>query len=79
MEAHGLRIPHDISVIAVCSETTAKQQSLPLTAMVVQARTLGALAIERAAELLDVRTTASVELLAPQLTLGGSTSRSSAT
>ena len=71
--ARGLRIPGDVSVIAVCSATVAKQQRIPLTAVVVPGRTLGALAVERTARMLEVRTTASVELLAPQLTIGGST------
>lgn len=77
MEAHGLRIPGDVSVIAVCSETVAKQQRVPLTTVVVPGRTLGTLAVERAAQLLDGRTTASAELLAPRPAFGGSTAPAS--
>ena len=73
LASRGLRIPGDLSVIAVCSATVAKQQRIPLTAVVVPGRTLGTLAVERATRLLEVRTTASVEMLAPQVTIGGST------
>ncbi len=76
--AHGLRIPHDLSVVALCSETVARQQRTSLTTVVVPGHSLGTLAVERAARLLDVRTTSSVELLAPKLTIGGSTASASA-
>ncbi len=71
VEDRGLRIPADVSVIAVCSETVARRQRIPLTTMVVPGRTLGTLAVEHAARPLDIRTTVSVELLAPQITCAG--------
>jgi DNA-binding LacI/PurR family transcriptional regulator len=71
----GLRVPDDVSVVAVCSETIAKQQRLRPTGVVVPARALGELAVERAALQLDGRCTAGVELLTPRVLVGETTAR----
>lgn len=69
----GLRVPGDVSVVAVCSETVAKQQHPRPTAVLVPARDLGELAVARAVLQLDGRATAGVELLAPRVTAGETT------
>ena len=73
LERRGLRVPGDLSLVAVCPETVASRQRIPLTTVVVPARALGARAVERAARMLDVLTSASVELLAPEVITRGST------
>lgn len=69
----GLGVPGDLSVVAVCSETVASRQHLPLTAVLVPGRTLGRLAVERVARQLEVLTPPSAEVLSPEVIIGGST------
>ncbi|WP_329049057.1 LacI family transcriptional regulator [Amycolatopsis sp. NBC_01488] len=71
----GLRVPEDLSLVAVSSETVAKQQRLRPTGVVIPARALGELAVERAALQLDGRSTTGVELLAPRVMVGETTAR----
>jgi len=79
LERRGLGVPGDLSVVAVCSETVAGEQRVPLTAVVVPGRTLGRRAVERVARQLEVRTPPSAELLAPEVIVGGSTAPVAAT
>ncbi len=73
LEQRGLRVPDDVSVVAVCSDTVARQQRIRPTAVVVPARKLGALAVEQAVRQLDGEPAAEPELLAPRLVAGDST------
>ncbi|WP_410616946.1 LacI family DNA-binding transcriptional regulator [Amycolatopsis sp. lyj-109] len=53
LRQRGLRVPGDISVVAVCSDTVARQQRIRPAAVVVPAAELGALAVRRAVRQLD--------------------------
>jgi DNA-binding LacI/PurR family transcriptional regulator len=73
VERRGLRVPEDVSVVGVCSETQAWYPSGRLTAALIPARELGALAVERAVQQLDGEPVAELELLAPRFVVGDST------
>ncbi|MFD8500093.1 LacI family DNA-binding transcriptional regulator [Amycolatopsis sp. NPDC059657] len=72
LERRGLRVPTDVSVVAVCSETVAGQQRIRPTAAIVPARRLGALVVELAVRQLDGEP-AELEPLTPQFIPGDST------
>ncbi|MEQ0558102.1 LacI family DNA-binding transcriptional regulator [Amycolatopsis sp. NEAU-NG30] len=69
----GMRVPEDISVVAVCSSTVADHQRIRPTAVLVPARRLGARAVERAVRQLDGTAAAEPEVVIPRLTPGEST------
>lgn len=73
LRRRGLRVPGDVSVVALCSATVAGQQAIRPTAVVVPARQLGALAVELAVRQLDGAPVAEVESPAPRLAVGEST------
>ncbi|WP_410671663.1 LacI family DNA-binding transcriptional regulator [Amycolatopsis sp. cmx-4-68] len=73
LRRRGLRVPGDVSVVALCSATVAGQQAVRPTAVVVPARQLGALAVESAVRQLDGAPAAEAEPLTPRLTVGEST------
>ncbi|WP_439379123.1 LacI family DNA-binding transcriptional regulator [Amycolatopsis lexingtonensis] len=70
----GLRVPGDVSVVAVCSATAADHQRLRPTAVVVPARELGVRAVELAVRRLDGMPVAEEpEPVVPPLVVGETT------
>ncbi|WP_370961964.1 LacI family DNA-binding transcriptional regulator [Amycolatopsis sp. cg9] len=69
----GLRVPEDVSVVAVCSATVADRQRIRPTAVVVPARELGVRAVELAVLRLDGVPTAEPEPVTPPLVIGETT------
>jgi DNA-binding LacI/PurR family transcriptional regulator len=69
----GKRVPHDISVLAVCPQDMAEAHSVPLTSIAIPAAQLGSLAVEMAMRRLDEGGQSEIRLLSPQLTERGST------
>jgi DNA-binding LacI/PurR family transcriptional regulator len=69
----GRRVPHDISVLAVCPPDMAEAHSIPLTSIAIPTLQLGALAVDMAMRQLDETGVPEVRLLSPQLTDRGST------
>ncbi|MEU7790416.1 LacI family DNA-binding transcriptional regulator [Amycolatopsis sp. NPDC049159] len=73
LRRRGLRVPEDVSVVAVCSATTANHGWTRPTAVAVPARELGVLAVELAVCRLDGVPTAEPEPVTPALVLGETT------
>ncbi|WP_103352300.1 LacI family DNA-binding transcriptional regulator [Amycolatopsis sp. CA-128772] len=69
----GFRVPEDVSVVAVCSATVAEHQRIAPTAVVIPARELGALAVDRAVRQLDGKPAAEPESVLPRFVAGEST------
>ena len=69
----GLRVPEDISVVAVCPETMAEQHAVTLTTVAIPAEEVGALAVEMVMRQLAGHTAPEVRLLSPRLTRREST------
>lgn len=69
----GLRVPADISVIALCPDSMAKQQPVPLTTIAIPADEVGELAVEMVLRQLDGPTVPETRLLAPRLVRRDST------
>jgi DNA-binding LacI/PurR family transcriptional regulator len=69
----GLRVPEDISVVAVCPDTMAEQHAVALTTVAIPAEEVGAQAVEMTMRRLGGHTTAEVRLLGPRLTQRDST------
>ncbi|WP_063749436.1 LacI family DNA-binding transcriptional regulator [Amycolatopsis vancoresmycina] len=69
----GLRVPEDVSVVAVCSATVAEHQRIRPTAVVIPARELGALAVDRAVRQLDGTPATEPETVLPDLVTGATT------
>ena len=68
-----LRVPRDISVLAVCPPDLAEAQAVPLSSVDIPAVELGRLAVELAMRRLDGPAEPEVRLLPPRLTARGST------
>ncbi|MET0135467.1 MAG: LacI family DNA-binding transcriptional regulator [Kibdelosporangium sp.] len=73
LDRRGKRIPHDISVLAVCPQDMAEAHSTALTSIAIPAAELGALAVEMAMRQLAETGQPEVRLLSPRLTDRGST------
>jgi DNA-binding LacI/PurR family transcriptional regulator len=69
----GLRVPEDVSVVAICSATVAEHQRIPPTAVVIPAREVGALAVDRAVRQLDGTPPAEAESVLPRFVTGETT------
>jgi DNA-binding LacI/PurR family transcriptional regulator len=69
----GLRVPGDLSVIAVCPETMGEQQSVALTTVAIPADEVGKQAVEMVVRRLGGHTTPEIRLLSPRLTVRDST------
>ena len=69
----GRRVPEDISVVAVCPDEMALNQSVPLTGVAVPAEKLGRLAVDLVLAQLEGAPDAGTHLVAPQLTIREST------
>ncbi|HET6502258.1 MAG TPA: LacI family DNA-binding transcriptional regulator [Amycolatopsis sp.] len=71
----GKRVPSDISVLAVCPDSLAENQLLPLTTIGVPADELGELAVEMTIRQLAGEAAGRTRLLAPRLIRRTSTAR----
>lgn len=70
------QVPEDISVIALCPDTIAATQPVPLTSVAIPVDEVGAIAVEMLMRGLAGEQSTEVRLLAPQLTDRGSTALS---
>ncbi|MER7274062.1 LacI family DNA-binding transcriptional regulator [Dactylosporangium sp. NPDC000244] len=68
-----LRVPEDISVVALCPEQTAVNQVVELTGVAVPAEQIGRAAVEMVLRQVDGDGTAQTRLIAPELTIRQST------
>ncbi|GGT86566.1 MULTISPECIES: LacI family DNA-binding transcriptional regulator [Streptomyces] len=68
----GLAVPEDISVVAVCAAQVAAHASVPLTSVGVPAQEMGRHAVERLVAHLDGHEETGTVLIAPDLTVRGS-------
>lgn len=73
LRQRGLRVPEDVSVVAVCPEDMAKNQSIPLTSVAIPADEVGRTAVEMAMRQLNGETHPEIRLLSPRLTERSST------
>ncbi|MGV9363551.1 LacI family DNA-binding transcriptional regulator [Amycolatopsis sp. NPDC003731] len=69
----GLRVPEDVSLVAVCPDSLTAHSLLELTCLAIPAREIGALAVETVLGQLDDGTAPGIRLLAPELTVRAST------
>lgn len=69
----GRRVPADVSVIAVCPDSMAASQPVPLTTVAIPAEELGALAVELTVRQLAGPAVPQIRLLAPRLVCRQST------
>jgi LacI family transcriptional regulator len=69
----GLRVPEDISLVAVCPDSLTAHSLLELTCVAIPAREIGALAVETVIGQLDDGTAPGTRLLAPKLAARAST------
>ncbi|MEV6604509.1 LacI family DNA-binding transcriptional regulator [Kutzneria sp. NPDC051319] len=68
-----LRVPDDLSVVAVCSDTAAISGAVPLTTVPVPAAELGGMAVEMVLRQVAGHTQPEIRLLPPRLTPRAST------
>ena len=69
----GLRVPEDISVVAVCPDSMAERHPVALTTVAIPAEEVGTQAVEMIVRQLRGHTTPEVRLLSPRLTTRDST------
>ncbi|MFD8493741.1 LacI family DNA-binding transcriptional regulator [Amycolatopsis sp. NPDC059657] len=69
----GRRIPADISVVAVCPDSMAENHLVSLTTVAIPTGDLGTIAVEMSLERLAGRVLTETRLIAPKLTVRGST------
>ena len=73
LRARGLRVPEDISVVAVCPDSMAEQHSVTLTTVAIPAEEVGTQAVEMTMRRLNGHETSEIRLLGPRLTRRAST------
>ncbi|MBB5897473.1 DNA-binding LacI/PurR family transcriptional regulator [Kutzneria kofuensis] len=73
LHRRGLRVPDDISVVAVCSDSAATSGAVPLTTVPIPTVELGELAVEMIIRQLGRDAQPETRLLAPRLTPRAST------
>ncbi|WP_112261181.1 LacI family DNA-binding transcriptional regulator [Lentzea terrae] len=73
LQRRNKRVPEDVSVIALCPDTIAATQPVPLTSVAIPVDEVGAIAVEMLIRGLAGEQSTEVRLLAPQLTDRGST------
>lgn len=74
LQMHGVQIPQDVSLIAICPADVAQSQSRPITFIDIPAEMIGATAVEMAmARLADGGGAAETRLVGPVLSDHGST------
>ncbi|MQA85320.1 MAG: LacI family DNA-binding transcriptional regulator [Streptosporangiales bacterium] len=71
----GLRVPDDLSVVAICPDELAERAALPLTSVTIPAEELGKRAVELLMAKLDGHEVPAATLLPPRLTPRASTAR----
>jgi DNA-binding LacI/PurR family transcriptional regulator len=75
LRQRGLRVPDDLSVVAVCPDDMATSQSIALTSVAIPAAELARTAVEMAMRQLNGETHPEIRLLSPRLTVRASSSR----
>jgi len=70
---HGRRVPEDVSVVAICPEEMALNQSVQLTGVAVPAMQIGRIAVELVLQRLQGQEEAETRLIAPRLAVREST------
>ncbi|MGO1056288.1 LacI family DNA-binding transcriptional regulator [Crossiella sp. CA198] len=73
LRRRSLRVPADLSVITLCPDEVAENQSVPLTSVAVPVAELGTIAVEMVMSRLGQEQPPEVRLLPPRLTDRGST------
>ncbi|MGW4064541.1 LacI family DNA-binding transcriptional regulator [Amycolatopsis sp. NPDC004747] len=73
LRQRGLRVPEDVSLVAVCPESLIAHSLVELTCVAIPARKLGALAVETVIGQLGDGVAPGTRLLAPELAAGAST------
>ncbi|HTI21989.1 MAG TPA: LacI family DNA-binding transcriptional regulator [Kutzneria sp.] len=73
LSALGLRVPEDISVVAVCREETARRPPIPLTSVAVPTAELGAVAVDMVLRQFEGESEPEVRRIVPGLTVRQST------
>lgn len=74
LHLHGIRVPEDVSLVAICPADVAQSQSQTITFIDIPAESIGAVAVEMAMTRLDQPDApAETRLLRPALTEGSST------
>jgi LacI family transcriptional regulator len=73
LHQRGLRVPDDVSLVAVCPDSLTAHSLLELTCVAIPAREIGALAVETVIGQLDDGTAPGTRLLAPKLAARAST------
>ena len=68
-----LRVPEDVSVVAICPDSMAEQHSVTLTTVAIPAEEVGRQAVEMVVRQLGGHATPEVRLLSPRLTVRDST------
>ena len=77
LRATGRTVPEDMSVVAICPDQVAEQTSPQLTSVLLPAEEMGRRAVEMLMRRMDDGRAGEVVLLAPELTVRGSTSAAS--
>lgn len=72
IRSEGLRIPDDISIIAVCPPNVAEQQAIPLSSIDIPAQQIGATSVEMLIANLQGETAQETRLVRTDLTARGS-------
>ncbi|MFF7771080.1 LacI family DNA-binding transcriptional regulator [Streptomyces massasporeus] len=73
LRQQGRAVPEDVSVVAICPDQVAMQASVRLTSVAIPAQEMGRHAVDHLVAKLDGRGSDEVVLLAPELTVRGST------
>jgi DNA-binding LacI/PurR family transcriptional regulator len=73
LREHRLRVPRDVSVIALCPEDVALSQQIPITSIDLPAATIGGIAVDMVMSRLDGDHPAETRLLAPVMAPRAST------
>jgi DNA-binding LacI/PurR family transcriptional regulator len=66
-------VPEDVSVVAICPDQVAMQASVRLTSVAIPAQEMGRHAVDHLVAKLEGRESDEVVLIAPELTVRGST------
>lgn len=75
LAALGLRVPHDVSVIAICPDDVVERLSHPVTSVALPVEGLARISVRRLAGVIAGEPQPSVTMLAPELKIRDSTSR----
>jgi DNA-binding LacI/PurR family transcriptional regulator len=73
LRQRGLRVPEDISIVAVCPDDMAENHAIGLTSVAIPAAEVGQIAVEMAMRQLEGQAQSEIRLLSPRLTQRAST------